>query len=82
MTRAMIGVPGAISATSQALARSGVGMPHGWTLCGYMGLIAAVNRWARPMTWVIDLWMLEKDHCHKAMLRSIERANKYNSTKE
>lgn len=75
MTRVTTGRP-LRSHISEALSRAFLGTPEGWTFCGFMGLIAMTNRYAGMVgCMLIDLSLIERDHCYGALNRSIERAS-------
>lgn len=73
MTRATTG-RSFLSSTSEALSRLFLGTPPGWTLSGYLGLMAMVLPIVSLLAYALDLVTGEVDHCYKAVLRSITRA--------
>ena len=66
-----------LSHASEAIARVTLGTPEGWTLCGYLALVAYTvgkySMWAAVYA-LVNSALREPDHCFKAMQRSIERA--------
>lgn len=60
---------------SEALSRAFLGTPDGWTVCGFLGLIAATTPFVGKLGAIlVDLMLIERGHCYEAMLRSIDRA--------
>lgn len=59
---------------SRSLANLVLGTPSGWTLCGFVGLCAAVTPVLRPVETFLDWVFNDPRHCYKAMWISIERA--------
>ncbi|WFG40906.1 hypothetical protein ParaMal1_00022 [Paracoccus phage ParMal1] len=68
----------ALSHVSEAISRVTLGTPPGWTLCGYLALVAYTagkySMWVAVYALVNSL-LREPDHCFKALQRSIERAS-------
>lgn len=67
------------SRASEAIALAVLGTPAGWTLCGYLALVAYTAK--RSTTWgavcaLVDFLLREPDHCFKALNLSIERAGR------
>lgn len=58
---------------SQAIGRYVFLLPPGWSLCGWLGLVVLVMPVLYPIIRLIDIIRMDKDHCYKAMLSSIER---------
>ena len=67
---------------SHALAYKVIGTPSGWTLCGVIGLAAMVTPVLRPVATLVNWLYRDPEHCHKAVLRSIDRATITNPRKD
>lgn len=73
MTHAMTG-RSTRSHLSEALTRHFIGTPEGWTFCGLLGLIVAVNPRLAILAGSLDFSLRDRLHCQQAMMSSIDRA--------
>lgn len=64
------------SSASEALSRMFLGTPPGWTLCGITGLLVLLYPRLAVLATYLDFSVREKQHCYKALMRSIERSSK------
>ena len=62
------------SHASEALSRMLLNTPPGWTLCGITGLVVLLHPRLAILASSIDFSVREKQHCHHALMRSIERS--------
>ena len=74
MIPSMIG-RGFRSNVSEALSRMLLNTPPGWTLCGITGLLVLLHPRLAILAASIDFCVRENQHCHLALMRSIERSS-------